>query len=273
MNLQQAFQSAFFDTMLVIYLVCCVSSAIGFYKFVYFMSIGYGLAIAASSLTMLLQYKDSVTLLASMLCLLYIAYGLRLSSFLLIRELKQKSYRAMISKEFGDKPMPFFVKMVIWLACSSLYVAQISPVLYRLENRKEAYASAVVGILIMLFALVLETIADRQKAKAKVHDPQRFCSTGLYRWVRCPNYLGEVLFWTGSLISGFGALITGLQYIVAISGYLLLVYVMLSGAKRLEKRQNLRYQKDEEYQRYVQNTPILFPFIKLYSLKNARFIV
>lgn len=273
MNLQQAFQSAFFDTMLVIYLVCCISSAIGFYKFVYFMSIGYGLAIAASSLTMLLQYKDSVTLLASMLCLLYIAYGLRLSSFLLIRELKQKAYRAMISKEFGDKPMPFFVKMVIWLACSSLYVAQISPVLYRLENRKEAFASAVVGILIMLFALVLETIADRQKAKAKVHDPQRFCSTGLYRWVRCPNYLGEVLFWTGSLISGFGALITGLQYIVAISGYLLLVYVMLSGAKRLEKRQNLRYQKDEEYQRYVQNTPILFPFIKLYSLKNARFIV
>ena len=61
------------------------------------------------------------------------------------------------------------------------------------------YDSEAVGLL---------QIADIQKNKAKKVNPKRFVDTGLYKFVRCPNYLGEMIFWTGVLISGIGA-ITG----------------------------------------------------------------
>ncbi len=102
--------------------------------------------------------------------------------------------------------------------------------------------------------------------------PNRFCDTGLYKIVRCPNYLGEILFWTAVLISGFGALQGVVQWFIAILGYILLVYVMFSGAKRLEGRQNKNYGTDPEYQAYVENPPILLPLIPLYSLQKYNFI-
>ena len=81
-----------------------------------------------------------------------------------------------------------------------------------------------------------------------------------------------MLFWTGVLIGGIGA-VNGLQWIIAILGYILIVYVMLSGAKRLELRQNKNYGDNPEYQAYVKKTPIIFPLIPLYHLKDVKWIV
>ena len=48
---------------------------------------------------------------------------------------------------------------------------------------------------------------------------------------------------------------------------------MLSGAKRLEKRQNKNYGDDPEYQAYVRSTPILIPFVPLYSVEKYKWLV
>lgn len=124
----------------------------------------------------------------------------------------------------------------------------------------------------MAVALTIESIADRQKSNAKKQNPNRFCDTGLYKIVRCPNYLGEILFWTGVIISGFGVLQGVMQWAIAILGYFLLIYVMFSGAKRLENRQNKNYGEDPEYQAYIKKTPLLLPLIPLYSLQKYEFI-
>ena len=121
-------------------------------------------------------------------------------------------------------------------------------------------------------AILGEALADHQKSAAKKINPKRFCDTGLYKIVRCPNYLGEVLFWTGVLISGIGV-VEGSQWIIAILGFILIVYVMLSGAKRLEIRQNKNYGHDPEYQKYVKTVPILVPFIPLYSVEKYKWLV
>ena len=125
----------------------------------------------------------------------------------------------------------------------------------------------------MAAGIILESLADAQKSKAKAKNPNRFCDTGLYRIVRCPNYLGEVLFWTGVFVSGVDSFNGVWQWIGAIIGYVCIVYIMFGGARRLEIRQNKNYGADEEYQKYVKKTPILIPLIPLYSVEKHKWLV
>lgn len=273
MNFSEAWAIAFPQSILIIALVCAALSAIGFYKYVYFLSIGYGFAIAGSGIALLGLFGSGMGITMILLCVLLIAYGVRLSGFLLVREMKNATYRKTLENVTEtEKPMPIFVKVVIWIACFFMYTCQVSPVLYRLESGTVNPIISAIGVIIMAGSLSLETIADYQKSAAKKINPKRFCHVGLYKIVRCPNYLGEVLFWTGVLLSGFGALQGIFQWVIAILGYILLVYVMFSGAKRLEGRQNKNYENDPEYQAYVKKTPILLPLIPLFSLQKYDFI-
>ena len=40
----------------ILYIVCAALCAIGFYKFVYFLSVGYGLAVAGGGVAVLIMY-------------------------------------------------------------------------------------------------------------------------------------------------------------------------------------------------------------------------
>jgi hypothetical protein len=45
---------------------------------------------------------------------------------------------------------------------------------------------------------------------------------------------------------------------------------MLGSSRRLELKQNERYGADNAYQAYARTTPILFPLVPLYSLRNLK---
>ena len=89
---------------------------------------------------------------------------------------------------------------------------------------------------------------------------------GLYRIVRCPNYLGEIIFWTGIFVSGFTTYQGFGQWLTAALAYICIVYIMFNGAQRMEKRQMKQYGSKPEYQTYVSKTPIILPLIPLYHL-------
>ncbi len=135
------------------------------------------------------------------------------------------------------------------------------------------YAAVTVRAVAQGCGVVPESAADIQKNAAKKRDPRRFVDTGLYRLVRCPNYLGEMIFWTGVLTTGIGAISGVGQWIVALIGYVGIIFVMFSGARRLEIRQNKNYGKDPEYRKYVKSVPILLPFIPLYSVEKYKWLV
>ncbi len=59
---------------------------------------------------------------------------------------------------------------------------------------------------------------------------------------------------------------------MVILGYILIVYVMVSGAKRLEIRQDKSYGDDPKYQEYKRKTPILMHLIPVKSIKNWKWI-
>ena len=249
-------------------------SAIGFKNYVWFISLGYGFSIAAQGIAMLFLYGQNLTLGTILCCVVFTLYGLRLGGYLAIRELGSSAYKKNMVGEIKDgKTVPFGVKIAIWTSCAVLYVTQISGVFYRLANAAQDNALVFIGAAVMIFGVSLETAADIQKNNAKKINPRRFVDTGLYRIVRCPNYLGEMIFWTGVLVSGIGGVQGIGQWIVVLVGYAGIIFVMFSGARRLEIRQNKNYGNDPEYQQHVKTVPIMIPFIPLYSVEKYKWLV
>ena len=257
--------------------VCAVLCAVGFYKFVYFLSIGYGFAVAGGGIAIFIMYllNPSATpvWLVLVQMILFIAYGVRLSGFLLVRELKNISFKKTdVAKDTlaknNEKKMPVFVLATIWISVSVLYVAQVSPMLFRYTNASADVIVPIIGVVISVAGLILESIADNQKSAQKKVRPDMVATQGLYKLVRCPNYLGEIIFWTGIFVSGVTTYATVGQWITAVLAYICIVYIMFNGAQRLEKRQMERYGDAEEYNAYANKTPIIIPFLPIYHLNK-----
>ena len=258
--------------------VCAAACAVGFYKFVYFLSIGYGFAIAAGGVAVLVMYliNPSATPLWIVLVqtVLFVAYGARLSGFLLIREFKSATFKktdvAKDTLEKDGKKMPVFVLLILWITVAILYVAQVSPMLFRYDNGSTDYIVPAVGFAVSALGLILEALADKQKSAQKKERPDMVAKKGLYKMCRCPNYLGEILFWTGVFVSGITAYMSVGQWITAAIAYVCIVYIMFEGAQRLEKRQMARYGDNEEYNEYANKTPIIIPLLPIYHLNKKK---
>ena len=281
-----SFTESFGMAFLMLIIIALIVSSVGFYKYVYFISLGYGFSIAAMGVAMFVKYIDIQDVVTMIMCVLFLVYGCRLGGYLLVREIKSASYRSTMKKEIkGGKDMKMVAKVSIWVSCALLYALQVSPLLFRLMNKERVIANgfdavigpsdliAVVGAVIMALGILLESVADWQKSKQKAVNPNRFCDKGLYKIVRCPNYLGEVLFWTGVFVSGVNIYASVWQWIAAATGYICIVYIMFGGARRLELRQNRNYGEDPEYQTYVKKTPILLPLVPLYSVAKYKWLV
>ena len=262
------------EFLAIIFAVCAILCAVGFYKFVYFLSIGYGFAVAGGGIAILIiaivnGWTAGVLWLALLQTALFIAYGARLSGFLLVREIKNAAYRKTLKEATGDdKKIPVFVLATIWLVVAVLYTAQVSPMLYRYMNGAKDIIVPVIGAAISVLGLVLESVADQQKSAQKKLNPDMVATKGLYKIVRCPNYLGEIIFWTGVFVSGVTAYATVGQWIMAIIAYICIVYIMFNGAQRLEKRQMARYGENAEYNEYANKTPIIIPLLPIYHLNK-----
>ena len=262
------------SVFVILLVVALAVSAIGFKKYVWFISIGYGFAICAIGVALLIIFRGKMDAGMIVASILFILYGLRLGGYLAFRELKSGSYNSKMKTEIKDgKGMPVIAKIGIWVSAALLYVCETSPVVFRLENGIASGGTVIAGLIIMVLGLSLETAADLQKNAAKKIDPKRFVDTGLFRIVRCPNYFGEMLFWTGVFITGIGSNTGVWQWVAALLGYLGIIYVMFGGARRLEMRQNRTYGDDPEYQEYVKKTPIMIPFIPLYSVEKYKWLV
>ena len=281
------FTESFGMGFLILVVIALVVSSVGFYKYVYFISLGYGFSVAAMGVALFVMYMDVQNIATIAMCVLFLIYGCRLGGYLLIREIKSASYRSTMKKEIKDgKDIKMVAKISIWTSCALLYALQVSPLLFRLMDTENMLANAaydvvigapdpvaLIGAVIMALGIILESAADWQKSKQKSVNPNRFCDKGLYKIVRCPNYLGEVLFWTGVFVSGVNIYASAWQWIAAATGYVCIVYIMFGGARRLELRQNRNYGEDPEYQAYVKKTPILLPLIPLYSVAKYKWLV
>lgn len=252
-----------------LFVVAMVVSAIGFKKFVWFISLGYGFSMAAIGAALMVMFASSLDAVTAILCALLVVYGLRLGGYLALREHRSAAYNHVMKTQVNDgSGLSLPIQVLIWVTCALLYVCEASPVLWRLVNGVPIDAAGIGGAAIMAAGIVLESASDLQKSAQKKTNPHRFCDKGLFSFVRCPNYLGELLTWTGMLVAGVTCAHGVWQWVAMLFGWLGIVYVMFGGARRLEIRQNKNYGADPQYQAYVKNTPIILPFIPLYSVEK-----
>ena len=251
-------------------------SALGWIYFIYFFSIGYGFTISVLSVAAAIIFRDVITWPALLLCAALFVYGIRLGMFLLLREKRSATYKHILYQPENTVKKPAFVMWMIWIMCALLYLGQISPVTFYLYNLRDGLPVSEgwlwAGAIVAALGVIIEMVADAQKSAAKKVNARRYVDTGLYRIVRCPNYFGEVLMWTGSFIICFGSCCTVGQWVIAALGYVGIVYVMFSGARRLELRQTETYGSDPEFQKYIKKTPLILPFVPIYSVAKYKWL-
>ncbi|WP_151524070.1 DUF1295 domain-containing protein [Serinicoccus kebangsaanensis] len=117
------------------------------------------------------------------------------------------------------------------------------------------------GILVWLAGITVESVADAQKSafKADTANEGDFISSGLWSVSRHPNYVGEILLWTGVAMLAAAAL-SGWQLVTLVSP--VLIYLLLrfgSGVPALERRADDKWGGRSDYEAYKQRTPVLFP--------------
>lgn len=256
--------------------VSLAASAVGWIYFIYFFSIGYGLAIASLAASITIIFSSSITPPIAIFCGTLFIYGIRLAAYLFIRERKSASYKKILYQPSTTKRMPILTMFTMWISCALLYIGQTSPAtfyMYNIEKGADTNETwAWTGVIIALLGFATEATADAQKSAAKRRNAQQFVSTGLYRIVRYPNYFGEILLWSGSYIICFGADCTPWQWVIASLGYAGILYVMFSGARRLELRQQEIYGNNTDFQTYIKHRPLIIPFLPIYSVAKLKWL-
>jgi len=137
------------------------------------------------------------------------------------------------------------------------------PVLVRLEHAPEAADSVLywIGAGLWIAGFAIEVISDEQKRRfrARFPDGGRFIESGLWSVSRHPNYVGEILLWTGITVMA-APIVSGWQWVILITP--LFVYWLLrfvSGVPLLEKRSDEKWAGRDDYEAYKRTTPVLFP--------------
>lgn len=255
--------------LLIIFIAALLCCSMGFKRFVWFMSVGYGFAVAGIGVACIIYglMMKIATLFQIIGFIVMTVYGFRLGYFLFKRETKNAAYKKILDKKVGNEP-PLFVKVIMWIFMGILYVAQTSGLHFRMLNGTKDNLALYIGILIMAIGALIEALADKQKSAQKAIRPDFVACDGLFKYSRCANYFGEITFWTGVFVTGLTAYSSIAQWIVAICGYVCIFYIMVDGAKRTEKGHIKRYGDNPEYLKYADSTPVLIPFIPFYHIYN-----
>jgi steroid 5-alpha reductase family enzyme len=177
------------------------------YKTSYAISVGYGAAVFLIGLSAQLAFPSS-PLVGRALIGSLMFYGLRLSSYLFLREKTRKTPPAQ-----GMKESPIPKRLTLALSVSLFYAFLTTPALYVLRNldvilnNPKFLLITQSGLGLAVCGAILEAVADLQKYTVKQKqngDEKTFegPTEWSYRVVRHPNYLGEVIYWTGIFVCG-----------------------------------------------------------------------
>ena len=189
---------------------------------------------------------------------LIIMWTLRLGTFLFTRIKKageDKRFRE-IKKSFSWFFMAFTISGMWVSICAICALTGIS-------NGIELTGITYIGIIIFIIGFALEIISDNQKTNFRKieYNKDKFITTGLWKYSRHPNYLGEIVLWTGVAIISYSSLEIYQMFTLVSPIFTYLLLVNVSGINLLEKSGDKKWGHLESYKIYKRNTPRLIGFL------------
>ena len=218
--------------------------------------LSYSLTFALLAVVLLFAGAgEPVQLVAS---LLVVVWAARLGIYLFRRIMRTK-----VDHRFDgmrDQPLRF---ARFWLLQAITVAVVMLPVSYLLDQDDPPGLGAwsIAGAAVWLVGLLIEAVADAQKAafRAKEENRGRFVASGLWRYSRHPNYFGEILVWWGLFLYVVPVL-HGAAFAVVIGPvFITLLLLFVSGIPLLEKSADEKYGSDAAYRDYKRRTSILVP--------------
>ncbi|MBI4913752.1 MAG: DUF1295 domain-containing protein [Acidobacteria bacterium] len=185
-----------------------------------------------------------------------VLWALRLGSYLFARILRMKVDRRFDG--IRERPLKFGA---FWLFQALAVPVILLPVLRVLSAPTPPPSPLhAAGAALWLAGLLLEAVADAQKAAWKRRGGQGPLTRGLWAWSRHPNYFGEILLWWGLWIFALPSLAGGWHLVVLGPCFLTLLIRFGTGIPPLEQAAELRARGDADLRDYRTRTSLLVPW-------------
>ena len=197
---------------------------------------------------------------AAVLTIAVLVWSLRLSGYLVARHRKSglEDARYVAMRAAGGRAFWWKCLFSVFLLQGLLQWVVAAPlhVVFIVSHVGEPTAPLFIfGMALFGVGLAVESTADWQLAgfKARATASNGLMTSGLWRIVRHPNYLGEMILWAGIGISAFAAT----HSIIAFAGPVILVLAMVFVSMPLTE-DHLRRSRPQ-YESYAARTPMLIP--------------
>ena len=191
--------------------------------------------------------------------LLVVIWALRLSSFLYLRI--HRTGKDGRFDRLKTSPIRFLVPWTIqglWVFLTMIVVIVINS---QADSAPELGIWDAIGLLMWLLGFSIEVIADNQKSafNANSENQGKWIDSGLWSYSRHPNYLGEIMLWTGIACFGISCF-SGMERLAWISPiFIYLLLTKISGVPILDRRGLEKWGDKPEYHKYREGTPTLLP--------------
>ena len=216
----------------------------------------WGPGFAIASITYYLvdgRYPDRGTLVLGLVTL----WAARLGYHLYVRNRREGEdprYAAM--RKARGKQFPLISLFTIfWFQAFLLWVISL-PILGSIASQAPLGFFDILGVVVFLIGLTIESIADKQLAlfRAVPTNKGHVLDTGLWRYSRHPNYFGEAVLWWGLYLIAVSA-----AAYWAIVGPILITFLLLrfSGVPMLEEGLSV---SRPGYSEYIKRTSSFLPW-------------
>ncbi len=170
--------------------------------------------------------------------------------------LKQEDWRYVKLKKENGKLYPLINLAGIHLMPTLIVYMCTLPAVFVTRDEVRANAGSIAGTAICVGAAVLQLIADTQMHRYRKSGRHGLIRTGLWKYARHPNYLGEILMWWGIAVQAVSVM-PGRWWLAAgaIANTVLFLTVSIPLA---DKRQSVK----PGYAEYKAQTRCLLPIPK-----------
>eukprot|EP00941_MAST-03F_sp_MAST-3F-sp1_P004861 g4861.t1 len=116
-----------------------------------------------------------------------------------------------------------------------------------------------IGWSIWAFGFVVQAVADAQKRSFRKTNPGQFIKHGLWRWSQHPNYVGEILMWSGIALSSSSCFENKFEFCAGLFSPLVTTYLLtrVSGIPMLDRIAKKKWGENKEWLKYRRETPVL----------------